>query len=112
MRDLSRGAYPLEKREVVMEGKDLRVSVLTLAPGQYVPWHYHSQVADAFFCLEGPMVVETRAPREARVLQVGESFTVPPMTAHTVHGLDCGRCRFVIVQGVGDYDFKAVGGGG
>jgi quercetin dioxygenase-like cupin family protein len=61
MRDLSRGAYPLEKREVVMEGKDLRVSVLTLAPGQYVPWHYHFQVADAFFCLEGPMVVETRA---------------------------------------------------
>jgi hypothetical protein len=46
------------------------------------------------------------------VLQVGESFTVPPMTAHTVHGLDGGRCRFVIVQGVGDYDFKAVGGGG
>jgi quercetin dioxygenase-like cupin family protein len=111
MRDLSRGAYPLEKREVVMEGKDLRVSVLTLAPGQCVPWHYHSQVADAFICLEGPMVVETRAPREARVLQAGESCTVPPMTAHYVHGLDDGRCRFVIVQGVGDYDFRAVGGG-
>jgi quercetin dioxygenase-like cupin family protein len=110
MRDIVRGAYPLENREVVMEGKDMRASILTLAPGQCVPWHYHSEVTDVFFCLEGPMVVETRAPRAERVLQVGESLAVPPRTAHRVQGLNGGRCRFLILQGVGDYDFRGVGG--
>ncbi|MBW8268201.1 cupin domain-containing protein [Caldovatus aquaticus] len=110
MRDIVRGSYPLEKREVVMEGADMRASVLTLAPGQCVPWHYHSEVTDVFFCLEGPMVVETRAPREERVLRAGESLAVPPKTAHLVHGLDGGRCRFLLLQGVGDYDFRAVAG--
>jgi quercetin dioxygenase-like cupin family protein len=36
---------------------------LSLAAGQCVPWHYHSEISDSFVCLEGPMVVETRAPR-------------------------------------------------
>lgn len=109
MRDIVRGTYPLEKREVVMESKDMRATILTLGPGQCVPWHYHTEITDTFFCLEGPMVVETRAPRTEKVLQVGESYSVPPKTAHYVHGLNGGRCRFLNLQGVGDYDFRAVG---
>jgi mannose-6-phosphate isomerase-like protein (cupin superfamily) len=54
--------------EVVMEGQDMRVVVLTLASRQSVPWHFHSDITDSFVCLEGPMVVETRAPRAAHVL--------------------------------------------
>jgi hypothetical protein len=34
---------------------------------------------------------------------------VPPMTAHYVQGKDGGPCRFLIVQGVGVYDFVSVG---
>jgi hypothetical protein len=49
--------------ERVMEGADMRASVLTLAAGECVPWHYHSTITDSFVCLEGPMEVETRAPR-------------------------------------------------
>ena len=37
---------------------------------------------------------------------VGESCAVPPqMTAHHVTGHDGGRARFLIVQGIGTYDF-------
>ena len=61
----TRGSYELAGRELVAEGSDLRVQVLTLAAGQCVPWHYHNDITDAFVCLEGPMVVETRAPRAA-----------------------------------------------
>jgi len=39
-----------------------------------------------FFCLEGPMVVETRAPRTLNELKTGESCSVAPKTAHHVHG--------------------------
>lgn len=96
-------------QETVMEGSDMRAQILTLAAGQCVPWHYHSTITDAFFCLDGPMVVETRAPRAEHVLRSGERCAVPPKTAHTVHGQDGGPCRFLILQGVGVYDNVAVG---
>jgi quercetin dioxygenase-like cupin family protein len=96
--------------DTVMEGADMRASVLTLEAGQCVPWHYHSEISDRFFCLAGPMVVETRAPRAVHELSVGESCVVPPNTAHTVRGKDDGPCRFLLLQGVGVYDNVAVGG--
>ena len=60
MEERTRGNYVIAGRETVAEGADLRVVVLTLDQGQYVPWHYHSTITDSFVCLEGPMVVETR----------------------------------------------------
>ena len=95
--------------EVVMEGQDMRAVVLTLAAGQSVPWHYHSDITDSFVCLEGPMVVETRAPRAMRVLKAGQRCEVPAKTAHYVHGQDDGPCKFMVLQGVGEYDNVAVG---
>jgi len=106
----SRATYELAGRELVAEGADLRVQVLTLARGQSIPWHYHSEITDQMVCLDGPMVVETRAPRHTQLLETGERCAVPPMTAHHVHGVDGGPCRFLIVQGVGIYDFVPVGG--
>ena len=97
--------YIIERREVVAETDTLRVSILTLAAGQEVPWHYHSQVTDTFCCLEGVLSVETRAPNAHHRLEVGESCAVPPMTAHRVTGQDGGRARFLIVQGIGTYDY-------
>jgi quercetin dioxygenase-like cupin family protein len=96
--------------ETVMEGADMRALVLTLAAGECVPWHYHSDITDRFFCLNGPMVVETRAPRTMKELEAGETLTVLPKTAHYVHGKDNGSCRFLLLQGVGVYDNIPVGG--
>ena len=48
-------------RKIVGEVESQRIVVLTLAPGQFVPWHYHSEITGTFFCLDGPMVIETRA---------------------------------------------------
>jgi quercetin dioxygenase-like cupin family protein len=106
----SRGSYEIAGRELVAEGADLRVQVLTLAAGQAIPWHYHSDITDQMVCLDGPMVVETRAPRHTYVLEKGERCAVPPRTAHYVHGKGDGPCRFLIIQGVGVYDFVPVGG--
>jgi quercetin dioxygenase-like cupin family protein len=102
------GAYTVEGREVVAETPDLRMVVLTLAADQEVPWHWHSNVTDHMICLEGPMVVETRAPRERWELTAGQRCTVPARRAHRVSGLG-GGCKFAILQGVGSYDFNPVG---
>jgi quercetin dioxygenase-like cupin family protein len=109
MQERSRGTYEIAGRELVAEGADLRVQVLTLAAGQCIPWHYHSEITDQMVCLDGPMVVETRAPRHTYELGKGERCSVPPKTAHYVRGRDGGACRFLIVQGVGVYDFVPVG---
>lgn len=103
-------AAPIAGRESVMEGADMRATVLTLDAGECIPWHFHNEITDSFVCLEGPMVVETRAPRAEYVLQAGERCEVPPKTAHYVHGLDDGAFKFLIIQGVGVYDNIPVGG--
>ena len=100
MQTRNHGNYTIAGCELVAEGADLRVQVLSLAAGQCVPWHYHSEISDSFVCLEGPMVVETRAPRHVYRLLPGERCAVPPKTAHYVHGETDGPCKFLIVQGV------------
>jgi quercetin dioxygenase-like cupin family protein len=103
-------AAEIAGRGSVMEGADMRVSVLTLDAGQCIPWHFHTEITDSFVCLEGPMVVETRAPRAEHVLQPGERCEVPPNVAHYVHGLNDGAFKFLTIQGVGVYDNIPVGG--
>lgn len=100
--------YAIESFETVAETEALRVVVLTLAPGELVPWHYHSEVTDHFFCLEGPMVIEAPGDEPDVVLQVGERHSVPPRRHHQVRGQGGGRCRFAIVQGLGRYDFVPI----
>ncbi len=89
---------------------DLRVRVLTLAAGQNVPWHLHSDIADSFVGLEGVTIVETRSPDQVMQLQPGQRCTVEAKTPHLVHGLDDGPCKFMIIQGVGVYNFVPVDG--
>jgi len=101
--------YSVESRETVAATPDLRMVVLKLAAGQEVPWHWHSHVSDHFICLEGPMVVETRAPRESFELMPGQRCTVPARRAHHVSGKGGGPCKFAILQGIGTYDFNPVG---
>jgi len=35
--------------ETLMEGADMRVVMLTLASGECVPWHYHSEISHISF---------------------------------------------------------------
>lgn len=109
MQERTRANTTISGRERVAEGADLRVSILTLGEGESIPWHYHSETSDDMVCMEGVVVVETRAPRAVHELRPGERCTVAPKTAHYVHGKDGGGCRFLIVQGVGIYDWMPVG---
>ena len=102
------GTYRVTRREMVAETPDLRMVILTLGAGQAVPWHTHTNVTDTFICLEGPMVVEARAPEQRFELAAGQMCAVSAQRPHYVHGKDMGPCRFANLQGVGKYDFNAV----
>jgi len=102
------GVYATTRRETIAEAPNLRVRLLALGEGQCVPWHYHNNITDTFFCMEGPMQVTTRDPEEAHVLEPGGTFAVAPGVAHLVAGVDDRPCKFIVVQGVGVYDFVPV----
>ena len=102
-------AYEVARYEVLEETPDPRMIVVTLDAGQEVPWHWHSNISDRFFCMQGPMVVETRAPREVFELNPGDTCLVPPRRAHRTRGKGGGPCKFAALQGVGAYDFNPVG---
>lgn len=102
-------AYTITGQEIITETDELRVSILTLANDEKVPWHYHSNVADIFVCIEGTTIIDTRAPRAHHELAPGEHAVVPAKTAHEVTSKDNKGCRFTVVQGGGIYDFLPVG---
>jgi quercetin dioxygenase-like cupin family protein len=103
-------SYDVADYEIVAETPELRMVMITLAAGQEVPWHWHTNCTDRFFCMLGPMVVETRAPREIFKLRPGETCAVPAKRPHRVTGENGGPCKFSLLQGVGSYDFNPVGG--
>lgn len=102
--------YEIQERKVIAETSTLRVGEFILAPGQFIPWHYHSNVNDTFYCLEGELQVETPRPRQINRLNPGDSFVVPTPRPHKVSNAGEGVCRFILVQGVGPYDFLPVPG--
>ncbi len=97
--------YTIQGREQVARTEGLRVQILTLAAGEEIPWHHHSQIDDDFFCMEGPMLVETRQPDVAHRLEPGQTVKVPVGQPHRVSGEGGGPCRFLLVQGIGEHDW-------
>jgi quercetin dioxygenase-like cupin family protein len=93
-----------------MIGSDVQVRLFTLAPGETIPWHFHSAVTDWYFVLEGALSIETRAPADRRELGVGAAYHIVPKTAHLITNRSEADTRFLLVQGVGPYDFLRVGG--
>ena len=102
--------YTVKSIEPVMIGSDAQARLFTLASAETIPWHFHSAVTDWYFVLEGVLSIETRAPADHRELIVGESYHIAPKTAHLVSNRSETDTRFLLVQGVGPYDFLRVGG--
>ena len=98
--------------ETVAETPVLRVVRLTLAPDDKVPWHWHTNVDDHFICVRGEIQVETRAPKAVHRLAPGAEAVVPAKTAHEVTNPTGDTSQFLIIQGMGAYDYNEVGGDG
>ena len=93
--------------EGVVETPVLRVLKISLAKDEVIPWHWHSAVTDRFVCLEGVLVVETPDPEHCYRLEAGGECLVPPKVAHKVSADEAKPCRFMVIQGVGPYDYHA-----
>ena len=97
--------YTVRRVHVVARGSDVLVREYTLDPGEHIPWHHHTSVADDYYGLEGTVVIEMRTPAARHEVAVGQTARVTPPTAHHVSNPNDTPCRFLLIQGVGQYDF-------
>ncbi len=88
----------------------LRITHTQLDPHQEIPWHRHSNVSDTFYAVKGPITIEVAGLEVNVVLLTGESNQVAPGLAHRVFNGGDAMVEFLLIQGVGDYDFELLHG--
>ncbi|HUJ87546.1 MAG TPA: cupin domain-containing protein [Burkholderiales bacterium] len=99
------GLYEVERRQFHAERPGFRINELQISPSQQVPWHYHSHVQDTFYVLEGELRLFMQEPKEEVRLAPGESYAVRPRRPHLVTNGGKRSAVFLVLQGIGEYDF-------
>jgi mannose-6-phosphate isomerase-like protein (cupin superfamily) len=99
------GLYEVERRACHAERPGFRITELQISPTQKVPWHFHNNVSDTFYVLAGSIRIFLQDPKEKVDLAPGQSFAVPPKRPHLVTNASETSAVFLVLQGVGDYDF-------
>ncbi|MEP7219708.1 MAG: cupin domain-containing protein [Bacteroidota bacterium] len=97
--------YEVERRARHAERPGFRISELQISPAQSVPWHYHGNVQDTFYVIEGTIGILLRAPDEEIRLGPGGTCSVPPGRPHRVVNTGETSATFLVLQGIGDYDY-------
>jgi len=97
--------YTVKNIDVIVKSADVLVRVFTLAPGDRIPWHFHSESQDHYFVLKGKVTIERQDPATSAVLSAGERGLITPGTRHSVANESDSDASFVLVQGVGKLDW-------
>ena len=95
----------VEKQAHHLARPGFRIAELTINPTQKVPWHCHSNVQDTFYVLEGQIRLFLRDPKEEIRLAPSETYSVLPRRAHMVVNGGETAATFLVLQGIGEYDF-------
>ena len=101
----SSGLYEVERRAYHAARPGFRIAELQISPSQKVPWHYHTNVHDTFYVVTGTIRIFLQRPKEEVRLTPGETYSVPPKRPHLVTNAGDTSAVFLVLQGIGDYDF-------
>ena len=97
--------YEVERRAAHAVRPGFRINEIQISPTQKVPWHYHNNIQDAFYVLEGKIRIFLRDPKEEVRLGPGETFSVRARRPHLVVNGGDTSATFLTLQGIGEYDF-------
>jgi mannose-6-phosphate isomerase-like protein (cupin superfamily) len=97
--------YEVERRAEHAARPGFRIMELQLSATQKVPWHTHTNVSDTFYVLEGHMRLFLQQPKEEVNLKPGEVYVVRPARPHLVTNGGATSLTFLVLQGMGEYDF-------
>ena len=97
--------YEVEHRARHAQRPGFHISELQLSPTQTVPWHFHTNIADTFYVLEGEMRLFLQNPKEEVRLKPGETYTAVAKRPHLVTNAGKTSLLFLVLQGMGEYDY-------
>jgi mannose-6-phosphate isomerase-like protein (cupin superfamily) len=97
--------FDVERQAYHASRPGFRIAEYTINLTQKVPWHCHSNVQDTFYVLEGHLQIFLRDPKEEVRLAPGETYSVRPQRPHLVTNGGEAAATFLILQGIGEYDF-------
>jgi quercetin dioxygenase-like cupin family protein len=100
--------YEVERRARHCEREGFRITELQLSATQTVPWHTHTNVSDTFYVLAGAMRLFLQNPKEKVELKPGQIYQVAPGRPHLVTNAGKDSLTFLVLQGVGKYDYVPV----
>ena len=97
--------YEVEHRAEHAARPGFRITEIQISSAQKVPWHYHNNVQDTFYVLKGNLRLFLRDPKEEVRLGPGDTYSVKPRRPHLVANGGDGSATFLVLQGIGEYDF-------
>ena len=97
--------YEVERRSHYAARPGFRIAELQISPTEMIPWHYHSDAQDTFYVINGTIRIFTREPQEEVCLTVGQTYAVRPGRPHLVTNAGDASAVFLVLQGIGEYDF-------
>jgi quercetin dioxygenase-like cupin family protein len=97
--------YEVEHRAQHAARPGFRIQEIRLSKTQNVPWHYHNNVQDTFYVLEGELRIFLQEPKEEVRLKPGETYTARARRPHLVTNGGEKSATFLVLQGIGEYDF-------
>ena len=99
----------MKEIEEIAKTDTLRVRIMSLDPRELADWHYHTEVTDDIFCLTGTILVRTKEPDEENKLTPGRRCRINTGRIHQLENLGEDEAHYLLVQGIGKYDFNIVG---
>jgi mannose-6-phosphate isomerase-like protein (cupin superfamily) len=97
--------YEVERRARHAQRPGFHISELQLSPTQTVPWHFHTEISDTFYVLEGEMRLFLQDPKQEVRLKPGETYTAVAKRPHLVTNAGKTSLTFLVLQGMGEYDY-------
>ncbi len=96
----------MRESEVIAQTENLRVRIMVLGPLELNDWHYHTEVTDDIFCLTGTILVRVQNPNDEFCLEPGQRHRIKVGTVHQLENLENRDSTYLLVQGIGKYDFN------
>lgn len=97
--------------EELLKTENVRVRIMPLTPHETNDWHYHTEVTDDIFCLTGTILIHMQDPEEEARLSPGQRCQIKTGRIHQVENPDDSESSYLLIQGVGTYDFNVVNKG-
>lgn len=91
----------------LIDSPQVRVAEFMMSPNSKAERHYHSSTNEFCVCLEGRLIVECDGGTGV-VLSAGQWIEIQSQVVHRLSNPEDSTSRYMVVQGIGQYDFIPV----